>query len=371
MTRILNSISDDVAAFINACIASDEVSVLIYRLPDTYDYCLALSHTQENLCLHQLKDLPPKAGFIFAPFHVSKQSPIHFCPSFVHLKGIKVIEEYVSHIKLKEQPPIRYVSKDINSTSAETYRKIFASFMQPLKKGDLKKVVLSCKSHVNFKNTDLASVFEHASHCYPHLTTYLCGIDNQTIWMGCTPEILVKGAQGKYETMALAGTFPITDQPIIWNLKNKQEQRYVAEYIHQVLKEMKLDVKVGETQTLKAGGVVHLCTKFQFQLKAPEQLALLINQLHPTPAVCGLPKQEAMQYILDNEGYQRDYYAGFLGWYDPFGETELYVNLRCAQIDDTGAMCYGGGGILPTSTVEDEWHEAQYKMDTIKKLFIK
>ncbi len=83
-----------------------------------------------------------------------------------------------------------------------------------------------------------------------------------------------------------------------------------------------------------AGALSHLKTDFHFSLKDNKGLGDLLKVRHPTPAVCGLPKEEAYRFILENEGYDRRYYSGFIGWLDPGGRTDIYVNLRCMHIED-------------------------------------
>ena len=104
------------------------------------------------------------------------------------------------------------------------------------------------------------------------------------------------------------------------------------------------------------------------ETKDTAHLGDILQELHPTPAVCGLPKEEAYHFILNNEGYNRAYYTGIIGWLDPQGETTLYVNLRCMNITDKTATFYAGGGILPSSTVETEWEETQQKMNTMRNI---
>ena len=84
--------------------------------------------------------------------------------------------------------------------------------------------------------------------------------------------------------------------------------------------------------TARAGQLVHLKTDFYFLLKNTDNIGNLLQELHPTPAVCGLPKEDAFRFILENEGYDRSYYSGFIGWLDTEGHTDLYVNLRCMEI---------------------------------------
>ena len=94
----------------------------------------------------------------------------------------------------------------------------------------------------------------------------------------------------------------------------------------------------------------------------------LLKLLHPTPAVCGLPKEEAYRFILDNEGYDRSYYSGFIGWLRPEGRTDLYVNLRCMNVKEDSLTLYAGGGLLASSELDDEFQETEKKMQTMQNL---
>ena len=117
-----------------------------------------------------------------------------------------------------------------------------------------------------------------------------------------------------------------------------------------------------------AGTLSHLKTDFHFSLRDNNGLGDLLKVLHPTPAVCGLPKEEAYRFILENEGYDRRYYSGFIGWLDPNGRTDLYVNLRCMHIEDERLTLYAGGGLLASSELNDEWLETEKKLQTMKRL---
>jgi isochorismate synthase len=91
----------------------------------------------------------------------------------------------------------------------------------------------------------------------------------------------------------------------------------------------------------------------------------LLQALHPTPAVSGLPKEEAFRFIEENEGYDRLYYSGFLGMLDAERETGIYVNLRCMHIAHDSLTLFAGGGLLASSSLEDEWEETEYKLKTM------
>ena len=243
--------------------------------------------------------------------------------------------------------------------------------MEPLKEKTIKKLVLSRPAFCPIDNEfSPLETFVKACNDYPRMMIYLCHTPVTGTWLGSTPEILLSGNAQNWKTVALAGTLPIVDgiEPTEWNSKNKEEQAIVAEYVRGIIKKHGMKITEKGPYTARAGQLVHLKTDFLFQLKETKFLGELLKELHPTPAVCGLPKKEAYQFIAENEGYDRRYYTGFIGWMDLEGQTDLYVNLRCMEIRTTEVKLYAGGGILPSSEVRNEWDETNQKMKTMKNI---
>ena len=192
-------------------------------------------------------------------------------------------------------------------------------------------------------------------------------------WIGSTPEIILSEEQDRWHTVSLAGTMPVVNEgmPEEWGTKNREEQALVSTYLRETLQSIGADVREEGPYTARAGQVMHLKTDFYFHMDRTTHLGDVLHQLHPTPAVCGLPKQAAYDFILQNEGHNRSYYAGIIGWLNPDdGQTALYVNLRCMHLSDGKATLYAGGGILPSSVEELEWEETRHKMETIRKAVI-
>ena len=154
-----------------------------------------------------------------------------------------------------------------------------------------------------------------------------------------------------------------------WDAKNRREQAYVAEFITRCLSDHGYAPEADGPRPMRAGNVVHLCTDFAFPLRHTHRLGTLLAYLHPTPAVCGYPKEEAYRFIAGHEGLDRRYYAGFLGWLDPAGRTDLYVNLRCMEWGAGAVHFYAGGGIMPESEWRSEWNETALKMRPLTNYF--
>ena len=148
-----------------------------------------------------------------------------------------------------------------------------------------------------------------------------------------------------------------------------------SEFILDNLRTIASEVVVSSPYTAKAGNLLHIKTDIEGVLNENSTLREVVSVLHPTPAVCGLPKITAQDFILRNEGYNREYYTGFLGelnkdYTTDARETDLYVNLRCMQIKDNTAIVYMGCGITKDSVPEKEFIETVNKSMTMKKLIL-
>jgi isochorismate synthase len=197
-----------------------------------------------------------------------------------------------------------------------------------------------------------------------------------------TPEVLLEGNGRQWRTMSLAGTMklddkqldfdePPTPQPtdshdILWSIKNIQEQRFVSTFITESLEQVAGDIEEKGPFTMRAGNLVHLRSDFLFTMEQADDIGKLLAILYPTPAVCGLPKDSARDFILRNEFAPRQYYSGFAGPMATQDDTHLYVSLRCMRIDASGCFLYAGGGIMADSEQEAEWKETEDKMGTMR-----
>ena len=121
-------------------------------------------------------------------------------------------------------------------------------------------------------------------------------------------------------------------------------------------------------KTVVAGNILHLNTEFIVDMKAtnfPQLGSVMLALLHPTSAVCGMPLDRAFQFLIEHEGYDREFYSGYLGPINFQNQTNLYVNLRCLQLLEKEAIVYAGAGITQDSDPEKEWEETELKMNTL------
>lgn len=358
-------------------LTKSQLSFALYRLPWTDECHLVLQQSDEMEKLDDIAKLNGKKGFVMAPFQQTEEHPIvlihpditaYDWNEIAQVLGSFENDNAILTCKPKASTPISTLNE---KERYDRYYAAFRRFMEPLKEKKYKKLVLSRPAFcpIDEEFSPLAT-FVQACNDYPRMMVYLCHTPLTGTWLGSTPEILLSGCAQNWKTVALAGTLPIVDgiEPCEWNNKNKEEQAIVAEYVRKIVKKHGTKMTEKGPYTARAGQLVHLKTDFLFQMKETGHLGNLLKEFHPTPAVCGLPKEETYQFIIENEGYDRRYYSGFVGWINPEGQTDIYVNLRCMEIRSTEAKLYAGGGILPSSEVRAEWEETSQKMKTMRNL---
>ena len=354
----------------------------IYRLPHE-DHATLIRQTEgDPMEIHSLTELNGKQGFVVAPFEVKANQPIlviqgeastlpldgsHAC----HLDQAKHVERSALPLGLSKKS-LDYARDD----NPSGYYKIdFANYHSQLKNDSFRKIVLArCADEKMDKKVESMELFYRACALYPRMFIALVETEKSGCWLTATPEILLDGKDNDWRTIALAGTMKLEGdqldgegETLTWSTKNIQEQRIVATYITECLERFTGDFREEGPKTVRAANLVHLRSDFTFKLDDNKHIGDLLNTLHPTPAVCGLPKREAFQFIVKNEHTPRRYYSGFMG---PLGatETHLYVSLRCMNIDDHTCHLYAGGGLLKDSVEEQEWLETEAKMETMRRL---
>ena len=305
-------------------------------------------------------------GFVFAPFDGNE----------IILIPKKECIKWETQITVRKE----MVDFDSREQTQDTFAKSkFETLVQKaidaIEKGIFNKVVISREEIVTLTDFDCITVFKKLIKNYSAAFCYCWYHPKIGLWMGATPERLLKAKKDKFYTMALAGTKAgEVAENTVWSAKESIEQQIVTDFIVENLKEITTEVSVSSPYTLKAGKLLHILTDIEGVVKPNSNLRAIINVLHPTPAVCGVPKTVAKDFILKNEDYQRQYYTGFLGELNFCGfnnkaiKSDLYVNLRCMQIKNNQAHLYIGCGITKQSLPEKEWEESVNKSMTMKRV---
>lgn len=324
---------------------------------------------QQNDELYKVNDFTEK-GFVFASFDGNQTYLIPENQSEI----VGVIWDK------KKGDVLEREFKEPNGVTKNNFERLVAKGIQAIENDEFKKVVLSRKETVELVDFDLVTVFEKLVRLYPATFVYCFYHPKVGIWLGASPEQLLKANVNVFETMALAGTQKDRGSgEIVWDKKEKEEQQYVTDYIVSALQGVALEVSVTKPYSVKAGSIWHIKTDIWGVLNSNSTLQQVIHLLHPTPAVCGLPKEKSKAFILENENYDRSFYTGFLGELNSSFATDsvssdLFVNLRCMQIEVnselamTKAYLYMGCGITKDSIPEKEWSESINKSMTMKKV---
>ena len=310
---------------------------------------------QKNNLLQTITSDFSQAGFVFAPFDSS--SGTIFFPQ----ENSTFISDEFYQSKVE--------SNDLTTLCASSKVKhvqIVKKAIEEISSNTFKKVVISRKEIVALTKLDVVEIYSKLLNLYPNAFVYVWFHPQVGLWFGATPESLLEVAGNKFTSMSLAGTQEYKEgKAPRWNPKEIEEQQIVTDYILKKLSGFSNNLVSLKTETVKAGSLMHLKTVIKGELKS-KGLFSLINVLHPTPAVCGFPKEKAKAFILRQEGYSRSYYTGFLGELHVNDTTNLFVNLRCMEIINNNAEIYVGGGVTKESVPEKEWKETVAKSKTMR-----
>ncbi|MBR9915124.1 MAG: isochorismate synthase [Algicola sp.] len=334
---------------------------------------------QKNNDLHISTNLS-ESGFVFAPFDDQNDTVV---------MRVEDCIQNVADLDISEGIKVAPSSDLENETSKKKHLDLVKKAVDAILEQKLRKVVLSRVEEVEVSDENPMTLFQSLLELYPSAFVYIWFHPKVGLWLGATPETLLKLHGLQFQTMALAGTQLFkSEETIKWDSKNKEEQEIVTNYIVSVLEPYTSKIAISTAKTIRAGALCHLQSEISGLLKAG-RTKQVIQALHPTPAVCGMPKDISKEFILNNEFYDREFYTGFLGelnmhqiqsrntnrrniennaYTSRRTVSDLFVNLRCMQLKKGKALVYVGGGITKDSIPEQEWEETVNKSQTIKKI---
>ncbi|MEG1617445.1 MAG: isochorismate synthase [Bacteroidales bacterium] len=365
-------------------LVSHNIPFFIYQLPQEDTFVLGIQKEKQLQEWHA-DSFSNRDGFLFAPFSIDRNAAYFICAdSSFRLKKNKHDTALLPEKLLEIACGIIFdalpaVSDDYVATKSD-YIEVCNQYIANIRNGKPEKAILS-RIVVSDKSSrkDAGELFLSLASSYPSAFVFLVNLPGVTCWAGASPETLLHVDENGFRTMSLAGTQRWeerkSDDPANWTKKDKEEQAFVTRYIESLLQKFiqeekafhpEIELHKSELKVKRAGNVGHLLTEFSCRLPlSSQQLQRLVNMLHPTPAVCGTPKEEALALILEKEKHQRAYYAGYLGPVSKEGRCDLFVNLRCARLCEDHLSIFVGGGITADSEPEKEWEETCLKAETI------
>jgi isochorismate synthase len=252
--------------------------------------------------------------------------------------------------------------------------------------GALRKVVLARSLMVD-RGTPfdmdrlLQRLMEDASVTTYCLPLPACAISYASRYLaGATPELLISRRGSRIESHPLAGSMPRRSQPeldrdasyhLMQSEKDRAEHRVVVEFIADLLSPLCSDLHVPATPSLRATrSMWHLGTHMTGTLKHPDDMdtsssLAIAARLQPTPALCGAPRDPALDLIRQLEPFERGFYGGAVGWSDATGNGDWHVAIRCAEVQGGRARLYAGAGIMHDSDPRSEADETAAKFNAM------
>ncbi len=364
--------------------SKDNVTLVFWRHPSE-SIIHGIFGQGESINNFDLENSEP--GFILHPFDQLEDGQSRFVPAEYQItlplfgeieinaenSFYQKIANYLSH-----SDRCWHINKNLPCTLSDEqsrYLELVQDSIRAIKEHRFDKVVAARTKHTSIdSNFSPGQFFRALIKAYPDAFVSCISDPQYGTWIGASPEILLEiDKNNVFRTIALAGTQKVNDSrdPAVaaWTQKEIQEQAMVSRFIINQFKKIRLRefVETGP-QTAIAGNVMHLRTNYSVKLDKVEIDNVgtkMMYLLHPTSAVCGMPKKSAHEFILKEESFQRSLYSGFIGPVNIHGLTSLNVNLRTMQLFDTEAVIYAGNGITDDSDPEKEWLETELKCATL------
>ena len=267
--------------------------------------------------------------------------------------------------------PLRAIAQLRHGTPWELgYRSAFEQAMALVNQGDLQKLVLAVRQDLSLDRAVdplalLAPLRRHQSGSCRFLWQRAAG----SALIGASPERLLTVRQNQLRSDALAGTTPWGPMApeLLQSIKDRHEHDLVVDTITSVLRQAGLNPRRPRHPRLaRHGQLAHLHTPITANLQGEQPLAVAAA-LHPTPAVAGLPRKEAMGWLRSLEPFERGHYAAPIGWIDSAGDADLRVAIRSGTLRGSQLELTAGAGLVRGSTVERELQEVTLKLGVLQQ----
>ena len=274
------------------------------------------------------------------------------------------------------RPPSRFTVEP--ARTPESWCELVERATKAMTDDGLRKVVLAREVRITADEPfDLAAVVERLRATYPGCHVF--AVDG---FVGASPELLVSRAGDIVRSHPMAGTAPRGGDPtsdarlaasLLASSKDRAEHQITIDMVHDTLLPWcsYLDYEA-EPSIVSVANVQHLATLVEGRLSSPPPSVLeLVRALHPTPAVCGSPRDAALAFIRANEGFDRGRYAGTVGWVDSRGNGTWAVSVRCADLDGATARVCAGNGIVADSDPLTELAETRAKLQALLSTLVR
>ena len=234
-------------------------------------------------------------------------------------------------------------------------------------KGEVSKVVLARQALLQGKVSGLEVIKRCLANHYHGFLFWIqfpAPIETQEFF-GASPELLFSRDGRKVVSEAIAGTASHGEIGLIDRGKDRKEHQWVLDMVQSQLNLLCDQVSEPcELSVIQGNGVQHLYCRVSGILRDDVTDADILLKLHPTPAVCGFPQLEALQFLNDHEPFKRGFYSGSVGLFGA-ESSSVVVAIRCGSVSEQGTALYTGAGIVSDSDAHLEWQELDLKLESL------
>lgn len=269
--------------------------------------------------------------------------------------------------------------KVIDELSFSDWEKKVAISREMISLKHLEKIVLSRKKEFKvIGEIKFSHLSNELNNQYEDCFNFLIK-SKESIFFGSSPELLIQLDGKKFRTEALAGSIKRGEDDLndlelsnflLNDKKNLLEHKIVTDYIQSTLSDKVSNFIIyNKPKIKKLKNIQHLNTEIRGEINSNQNIFDLIETLFPTPAVCGIPKEVALNKLFEIEGFERGIFTGLVGWMNFNSKAELYVAIRCGMLKENKLTVYAGCGIVEDSDALDEYNETELKLKAITDLF--
>jgi menaquinone-specific isochorismate synthase len=282
-----------------------------------------------------------------------------------HLEGLATLDPEPAHLGATALAPLVAAGSDWR----DPYRAALHRGLALVEQGELRKLVIAARERLELRGPlDPRLLLAHLRRSQPGSCRFLWQSTADAALLGASPERLFSLREGLLRADALAGTRPsgAGAGELLGSEKDRHEHELVVETITQVLRRAGLAPRHPRHPRLaRHGGLVHLHTPITAAQGGQSPLALA-EALHPTPAVAGLPRREAMAWLRTLEPFERGHYAAPIGWIDNQGDGELRVAIRSGLLRPGRLEITAGAGLVRGSVPDREEREVALKLRVLR-----
>jgi isochorismate synthase len=264
-----------------------------------------------------------------------------------------------------DEATLKFNPKELKETTKSEYIGYLNAIFKSFEAQGLKKVVASrTKFEKKPKNFNPKIAFDSLKENFPYTFVFWLYINNEIQMMGASPEIVGIFENNKFTTYSLAGTISKKDD---FSDKEYVEQEIVTDSIKNTLAKYQSNIVVTPKEHFQFGNIKHILNQIEIKVDSKE-FKNIIEEIHPSAALSGFPKNEAIHFINQNEPQSRSFYTGLCHQIIDNENQYAFAFLRCFEIFEKELLFYAGGGIINDSDIETEWFETERKINSIKSI---